>query len=268
MKIVFMSSNAVAQNRISEVVGYLLDKGNFNTSTENLPPIIAILGEANTANQSGLSTAPYQITSAQQAGAAYGYGSPIHSAARILFPLSGGGVSCPVIVYPQASSGAVANVQTITVTGTATGNGTVYVNVAGRSILDGASYAVNILTGDTPTAIGTKISNAINASLGAPTTAAPVAGVVTCTAKWTGLTTQDIKISVDTGVTATGCTFAIAQTVAGTGTPAVTTSLNMFGSQWNNIVLNTYGLVSATIGELETFNGGPDPINPTGRYIA
>jgi hypothetical protein len=53
---------------------------------------IAILAEANTANQSGLETDGTEITTAQAAGELYGYGSPIYHIMRILRPISGGGI--------------------------------------------------------------------------------------------------------------------------------------------------------------------------------
>lgn len=257
-----MSSNAVASNRISEVVGYLLDQGDFSTTSPNLPISIAVFGEANTANQSGLDTTkPARILSSQQAGQLYGFGSPLHTIADKLFPASGGGVSVPVWVYPQAAAGgAAAEVQTITVTGTATASGTINVMIAGRA------YPVNITSGDNVTAIGVKIYNAINGVLSCPVTATKLAGVVTLTAKWAGLTSAGITVSVDLGTTSLGSTYAVAEVTPGTGTPLIATQLAQFGTQWNNIVINGYGLVAQTIGELETFNGVPDPVSPTGRF--
>jgi phage tail sheath gpL-like len=263
-----MQSNAVAPNRIAEIVGYLLDTGDFSESNGNLPIAFAVLGEANTANQAGLDTTkPKQVLSSQQAGQLYGFGSPLYDMVRKFFPSSGGGVSVPVFVYPQAAAaGSVARVQTITITGTATANGTVYINIAGRTNKDGGNYAINVVSGDTPTDIGVKIYNAINNTLASPVIATKLAGVVTCTAKWTGLTSQGITITVDLGDTSLGSTYAVAETVAGSGTPLVAASLLQFGAQWNNVVINGYGLVAQTIGELEAFNGVPDPISPTGRF--
>src|SRR6185437_1382511 len=262
-----MSSTAVALNRISRIVGYQLTKGTFNTSSPNLPQRIAVLAEASTANQSGLSTSPVQITSAAQAGKLYGFSSPMYAIMRILFPVNGGGVTVPVIAFAQlAAGGSAAKAMTITVTGTATANGTHYININGREIIDGSAYAVNIVNGDTPTVIAGKIVTAINNVLSCPVSAANTAGVVTCTAEWTGLTSQDISITVDSNNTSIGVTYAVAQTVAGTGTPTVTSSLQLFGSDWNTIVINGYGAVSATMAEYEAFNGIPDPNTPSGRY--
>ena len=263
-----MASNAVGSERISRVVGYKIIKGDFSNVTPNLPQRIALLGEVNTANQATVTfDEGREITSAQQAGELYGYGSPIHMAMRILRPNAGGVGGVPTIVYPQeAAAGSVANEQTITVTGTADANTTHIVKIGGREILDGDSYGVNIEDGDTPTDVATKITDVINNVLGCPFTATSAIGVVTLVAKWTGLTSQDLTVSVDTGDEDAALTYAVAETVAGSGTPTVTDALNNFGDNWNTIVINTYGLVTATLNELEAFNGKPDPTTPTGRY--
>lgn len=266
-------SDAVGLERISRIVGYKLTTGDFSNTTPNLPQRIALLAEANTANQSTLATyTPYRITSAQAAGAAYGYGSPAHIMARILFPVNGGGSigGIPVWVYPQAEAGgATSSKQTITVSGTATSGGTHYVVIGGRYSLDGGSYAVNIAKDDTATQISTKIYNVINNVLGCPVTSAltsPVSAVTTAESKWKGLTAAGITISVDTGTDTLGVSYVVATTQAATGTPSIQPALDLFGSNWNTIVLNSYGFQSDVIDELEAFNGIPDPVNPTGRY--
>jgi phage tail sheath gpL-like len=261
-----MGSNAVSSAAVAAVTGYLLEKGYFNSSSPNLPQNISIFGQANTANQSGLSTDPVQITSAKQAATLYGYGSPIHAVARILFPNSGANVSIPVYVYPQAAaSGAVAKVITVTPTGTATANGTIYLNICGRTNLDGGSYAINVETGDDETDICDKMRTAVAAVLGCPILGSGTTTFI-ATAKFKGLESNDLKISVDLNGTSLGVTFAVVSTTSGSGTAAVTTSLNKFDNKWNTIVINTYGLVSDTMAEFEAFNGIPDPTVPTGRY--
>lgn len=261
------STPAVAVNAVSTVVGNLLAKGYFNTNSPFLPQSISIFGEANAANQSGLDVDnPATLTSLKQAGTLYGYGSPIYTAARQLFPASGAAVPIPVYVYPQAEAGgAVAKVITITTTGTASANGTIYLKINGRKILDGGSYAVNIEAGDTPTVISGKMRATVAAVLGAP-----VIGTGTTTAifttKWKGLTANDVNIVVDTNGTTTGSTFAVVDTTAGAGTPTVTASLTLIGNSWNTILVNTYGFVDTTVEEFEAWNGVPDPVTPTGRY--
>jgi phage tail sheath gpL-like len=263
-----MSSNAVGLEYASRVVGYKITKGDFSETSPNLPQRIAIIGEANTAQQAGLSTDPVQVTTAQQGGVLFGYGSPIHQQLRILFPVSGEGVGgIPVVVYPQAAAvGSTARIQTITVTGTPTGSGVHTLIIAGRRGLDGVPYDINIVKEDTPTTIAAKISDAINSVLGCPVSGSPALGVVTCPTKWTGLTAQSVTIEVSNNNNPLGITYAVAQTTPGAGTPSIAASLQKFGNEWNTIVLNSYGAESGILDALEAYNGIPDPVNPTGRY--
>jgi len=263
-----MISNAVGTERISTVLGYKLTKGNFSVTSPNLPQRIAILAEANTNKQSGLVTNPTVITSAQQAGQLYGFGSPVYNIMRILRPVSGDGVGgIPTVVYPQAeASGAAARVQTITVTGTATANGTHTLVIAGRENLDGQNYDINIVSGDTNAQIAAKISDAINAVLGCPVSSATATNVATVTTKWKGLTSQGVTISVNNRNNGLGISYAILETAAGSGTPDLGPALEQFGAAWNTIVINSYGTESTPMQTLEQFNGVPDPDNPTGRY--
>lgn len=261
-------SDAVGLELKSKVVGYKIVGTNFNNSTPNLPQRIALLAEANVANQSGLSTAGVQVTSAQQVGELAGYGSPAHSMARILFPKGGGGLigGIPVILYLQEEAdSAAAKVMTLTATGTATGNGTHTLYICGRNGLDGQFYDINIAIGDTPTAIATKAVNAISAVLGCPVSAASSAGVVTATTKWKGLTADDVTITVNTNGDALGVSWAVAETVDGAGTPSIADALDQFGNAWTTIVVNPY-TATAVLTALEAFNGIPDPLTPTGRY--
>lgn len=258
---------AVSENNISRIVGYAIAKGDFRIQSPNLPQRIALLGEANTAKQVGLSTDPQVVTTAKQVGDLYGYGSPLYQMARILFPVTGtGGVgSIPVVVYPQAEDvGTVAAERTITVTGAATKNVTHKVYVSGRDIIDGASYDIDIETGDAVADVASKISDAVNAVLASPVSAGAALGVATLTAKWKGLTSEELTVRVDTQGEDAGLSYAIASSAVGAGTPDdIADSLNKFGDEWNTIVVNPYG--SAAFSELEAFNGIPSD-NPTGRY--
>lgn len=264
-------SNAVLDTFVSRVLGYSLTAGNFQTITSNLPQRIALLGEANNANQGTLDTNPFTLLNLKQAGDRYGYGSPIYNAARILLPQTGGGVSgIPIVVYPQTEAGgAVAKALDVTPTGTATGNGTITLVINGRRGLDGVFFDVNIVSGDTPTIIVQKMIDAVNIVLGSTVIGTnSVATVARFTAKWRGLTSNDINITVDTNNTSLGVTFAVTQFAAGTGTPTIAAALALFGSQWNTIVLNPYGTDTSTMTALEAFNGRPDATSPTGRYGA
>lgn len=264
-----MSSDAIAINRISRIVGYKIVKGDFSTVTPNLPQRIAVLGEANDANQSTLDLTPTKITSAQQAGLKYGWGSPLYLICRILLPTSGGGVAgnAPVWVYPQAkAAGALPKIVEIAPSGNATDNGTHTIKIGGREGLEGVFYNVDIVAGDTPTVISQKITDAVNNVLGSPVTGVDHPYYSALTTKWSGLTANDLKVSVDTNGNDCGITYSFPVIQAGSGTPSVQAQLDNFGNDWNTIVVNGYGTVTSVMTALETFNGITDPDSPTGRY--
>jgi phage tail sheath gpL-like len=263
-----MTSDAVGIERISRIVGYKIIKGNFQESSPNLPQRVALLAEANTDNQTDLSVEPLQITSAQQAGIVYGYGSPIYLAARILFPKQGGGIGgIPVVVYAQEEAiGATAKIIEIEPAGVATSNGVHTLVIAGRTIVDGASYDIEIVAGDTTAEITAKITDVINNVLGSPVTATDTDYTAELTSKWKGLTANGLSVTVDDNGDSLGITYTITTLQAGAGTPSVADSLESFGNNWNTIVINSYGAVPAIITELESYNGVPDPTTPTGRF--
>lgn len=264
-----MASDAVGTERISRVIGYKIKKGDFATSSPNLPQRIVVLGEANEANQSSLDVSAKEITSAQQAGQLYGFGSPIHIMMRILRPLSGDGVGgIPTIVIPQAKAvGSAAKVMDITPSlTTITANGTHTLKVAGRGGMDYGFYDINIVTTDTVATLSSKISDALNALLGSPVIGTSSSTKATATAKWAGLTSNDLSITIDTNGDSLGITYVVALVTAGSGTPTIAAALALFGSNWNTIVVNPYTAPSI-MAALEAFNGIPDPEVPTGRYV-
>jgi phage tail sheath gpL-like len=265
-----MASTAVNFDLLSRVLGYKILKGIFQKAGKNLPMRIAIIGEANEANQNDLDTDPVEVPSAKKAGELFGYGSPIHMIMRILKPVSSDGVgTIPIIVFPQAKAvGATQKTLELEVTGVATANGTHTLKIAGRTGIDGASYDVNIEEGDNAATILGKIADAVNNVLGAPVIATEDDYTLTLTSKWAGLTADGLNVEVLTNGNDLGLTYAIADGAAGSGTPSVAASLDAFGNKWNTIVVNSYGLVSSVLNALENFNGIADPTTPTGRYGA
>ena len=265
-----MISDAVGSERVSRVVGYKLTTGNFQNVTPNLPQRIAIIGEANNANQATITNQPREITSAQQAGEIYGFGSPIHMMMRILRPISGDGVGgIPTVVYPQLEAvSAVARVDEIAITGTATANAVHTIVIGGRRNVDGQSYNFTVSKGDTPTIIGEKMADAVNNVLGCPFIATEDAGTVTLTSKCRGEVMNQIYIYVDKNDSDAGMTYVGTQETASTGLnlAGVSSSLALFGENWNTIVVNGYNDNADVIEALQDFNGIPDPTNPTGRF--
>ena len=259
-------STAVGTERRSRVSGYKIKKGFFNNDTQNLPQIIAVFGEANTANQSGINVTPVEVTSSKEAGELFGFGSPIHSQMRILRPINSDGVGgIPTVVFPQITSvSSTASTRVWTVLGTATSNATHTVVVNGRDNVDFQNYSFSVVSGDTPTIIAGKIKDAINSVLGSPVTATNTAGVVTATTKWKGATSNEINILIDFGSNSAGISYSQTAQTSGVGTVSLADSFALFGDTWYTAVTNPYGV--SKLAEFEQFNGFPDPESPTGRY--
>lgn len=262
----YMASNAIQQGWISRIVGYIIGFANFMVGSPNLPQSVAVFCEINDANQAADLT-PTAFSNAQAVAIKYGFGSPAHILARILFPISGGGISgIPVTFFPQAKAvSSVAKVITVTPTGTATKNGTHTINVSGRRGVDGSFYDIQIVVGDTAATISQKISDAVNKILASPTIGSVVSATAVFTAKWSGKTSNDIIVSVDNNGDTLGITYGVVNTTAGSGTPSISSALS-FGSTWYTIVLNSYGAETTILDALEAYNGVPSNTLPTGRF--
>jgi phage tail sheath gpL-like len=261
-------STAVSLDRISRVVGYKLKAGSFGTITPNLPQRIALLGEANTANQAGVDeNQPFPFINSKEVGDKYGYGSPLHIMSRILRPISGnilGGIE--TIIYPQLEAGGgTAGIYKlgVTVATTVTQNATHRVVVSGRDNIDGVSYAFTVSVGDSAADVRQAIVDAIANVLSSPVTAAENVNDVDFTTKWKGATAA-LNIRVDDGGKPAGIVYAESSNTAGTGEPSIANALVAFGNEWNTLVINPYGAVQFSA--LEAHNGVPDPDTPTGRY--
>lgn len=218
--------------------------------TAVLPQRIAVIGQGATA--ATYSTTKAQHTSAAAVGAAYGYGSPLHLAARQLFPVTGDGVgTIPVTFYPLEDHGSgVAAAGDITPSGTATETGTYY--VVCNNIY---SEAFTITAADTVGTICDSIVAAVNAVLEMPIIAADNTTDVTITAKWAGTTGNDLELSVDGP--SVGVSFAFTQPTGGATNPVISTATAQFGNVWETLVVNCFQSTDTTIlGDLSTFNEG------------
>jgi len=261
-------SSAIILDAVSRAVGYKLSLAQFAATSELLPISIAVLGEYNTANQATVTeNVPFPFTSADEVGAEFGYGSPLHIQARILRPVSGnilGGI--PTTIYPQKSdAGATATVIKIgvAVATTVTENATHELVVNGRRSIDGNRYAFSVVKGQNQAAVTASIIDAVNNVLQAPITASLSTLDVDCTTKWKGITSAELNISIETNGKAAGIVYSEVSKTAGAGVISLATSLGNFGETWHNLVVNPYADQLET---LEDFNGIPDPDTPTGRW--
>lgn len=226
-------SIAVDPSAVARVVGIqTIFKDLRNGALVLLPQRIAVIGQGS--SDSVYSTTKQQVTSASQAGALYGYGSPIHLAVKQLLPTNGDGVgTIPVTVYPLVDAvPGVASVGEITPTGTQ------LESAAYRVVVNGVrSEQFVVATGATIATVTADIATAVNSILDMPVKAVATATKVTLTSKWKGLSANDIYMQVE-GSTTAGITFAVTQPTGGLVNPSLAPALAQFGSVWETMVLN------------------------------
>ena len=258
-------STAVNLDRVSAITGYAIEGSLENVRAGNLLQRIAVLAEANAANQVGLPT-KLNFAIDKEVGDNLGYGSPAHIISRILRPLSGdklGGI--PTLIYPvEEADGATATVITIGITGTATKNKTHKIVLSGRDQIDGDSYSFVVEKNDGAAEISQKMIDAVNNILGAPAIGTVVADDAVFTSKWKGVTSKEMNISIDVQGDSAGITYSEESKVDGAGLPDISDALAEFGEEWNTLVINGIGSDSTILDALEAFNGNVN--DKTGRY--
>ncbi len=167
-----------------------------------------------------------RINNPAEAAAFFGRGSVLHEMLR-----GARQVNKETDMWAIALDDLVAGVQasqTLTLTGPATGAGTLALRINGELV------SVGVSSGDTATIVAAAIAAAVTAFTNGPVTAASALGVVTFTARHKGVFGNDIDIRVNyqlDEVLPAGLTVAIAVGVTGTGNPDVGTALAAISSE-------------------------------------
>lgn len=245
-------STAVDQSAVARVVGIKTAFVNLQAgAVVFLPQRVAVIGQG--ASASPYATTKRQVTSALEVANLYGFGSPLHLAARQLFPDNGDGVgTIPVTVYPLEDDGSgVVSTGDITPSGSATEAASFKVRI---NNID--SEEIVIAIGDTVAEMVTALTAAINAILEMPVVAVDSTTVVDFTSKWKGVSANDIVVEV-VGPTTVGVAFAITQPVGGLVNPSITAALAQVGNVWETMFLNCLDITDSTaLGEYSTFGEG------------
>lgn len=198
-----------------------------------LPQRIAILGQGS----AGVvySTDPRTVTNASEVGSRYGYGSPLHTAALELFPVTGNGVgTIPVTVYPLAENPAgVEATGAITPPAVATLSASYRIKV-GK--LESALFVIE--EDDTAADMAATITAAINATLELPVTAAVNGNAVDLTSKWAGSSANSIKVTLEPEADIEGDAFTVTALAGGLANPDVVAALAALGSTWETLLIN------------------------------
>lgn len=225
-------STAVDLSAVARVIGIKTNFVNLRASNVVfLPQRIAVVGQGSTA--AAYSTTKAQYTRANDVGAAYGYGSPLHQVAKQLLPNNGDGVgSIPVTFYPMVDAGgAAAAVGGVLPSGSTTGADTIEIQCSNVS-----TGVLAFASGLTVAQQVTALIAAVNAIVDMPVVASGTTSLV-LTSKWKGASANDIKVEVMAG-SGLGITYGITQPVGGSGNPDVSVALAQMGNVWETLVLN------------------------------
>lgn len=246
------NSIAVDRSAVARVVGIETIYKNLNNSNVAiLPQRVVIVGQGS--SDAVFASTKLQVTNAATVGATYGYGSPVHLAAKQLFPVNGDGVgSIPVTVVPLTDA-----VSGVAATGSIAPTGTQLTTAAYRVLVNGIrSEQFVINAGATIASICTSIATAINSVLDMPVKAVASATDVGLTSKWKGESANDIYVQV-TGPTDAGVTFAVTQLTGGLVNPTVDSALTQFGNVWETMVINCLNISDTdALDAYQTFGEG------------
>lgn len=245
-------STAVDASAIARVLGIAPIFKNLRAgSITYLPQRVAVIGQGATA--SVYSTDKAEYTSALAVAQAYGFGSPVHLAAKQLLPANGDGIgTIPLTIYPLEDDGAgVVSTGDITPSGAPTEANSYKVRI---NNIDSEPFVISV--GDVVADIVTAMTAAINAVLDVPIIAVDGVTKVDFTSKWKGVSANDIYVEI-VGSTTSGVSFAITQPVGGLVNPDVDVATAQVGDIWETLVLNCMDIAdTATLDKFSTFGDG------------
>ena len=173
------------ENAKGSIVAIEAENKNPNTSISSIPRKMLVLGSADSTYQ-GAKDKIIPIGKAKQAER-FGLGSQLQQMLKGIFDTSlNFDVYAAAVSEAEDANEAAAD---ITVTGTATKSGTIYVYIGG------IRTATNVKTGEDASQIHANMIKAISSVLDVPVKAADGTGKVTLTSKWKGKTANDITLS-------------------------------------------------------------------------
>lgn len=179
----------------------------------SVPLRIALIGAMRSTGASASAGTVYDISSmtAAETDALFGQSGELALMARKAFECATLFQRGPrVFAVPIAESGGVANVQTITGTGSASSDGNIIITVAGRQ------FIIGVRSGDAQNTIATAISNKLKENQqNLPVIVSVATNVVTLTHATKGINGVDVIVTVNQQVA--GNTQVVATGTAGTG---------------------------------------------------
>lgn len=230
------------------VPGSMVEFSNVR-ALQGLPPApqkILLIGQR-TAAGTIAQLVPKRLTSADMAAGFFGRGSQLHGMA--VASLAANSVTETWAIALDDNAGGTAATWTVTITGPATGTGSLAL------LINGTKVSVAVQSGDSATTIAAAVVAAVNALLDLIVTAANAAGVVTLTCRHKGTLGNDIDIRAnyyDGDLTPAGVTVAIAAAVAGATNPDLSTVWAAIGDeQYQTIALGLNDATNLTLADTE-----------------
>ena len=181
---------------------------------------ILLIGQPRATGSTLTDNTPTAISSLSELEQKAGRGSELALMGRAIF-LNAPSIPVSVSAIAEPSS-ATAGEGTITVSGTATESGSIFIYVAGRR------FIVDVADGDTNSDVATAIKDKLDEDEDLPVSASVSSDEVTLTARWKGVSGNGISISYndnDGDTSVGGITLTASATSGGTGTPDVSTSI-------------------------------------------
>jgi len=240
----------ISFNEISSTLRVPLTYIEFDNSRAVLAtPAIAhkvlVLGQM-LATGSASAAAPVRVLSADHAVQLFGQGSML---AGMFAALKSADRYMETWAVPLTDSGtAVAATGTLTVSGPATGSGTLNLYIAGQRV------RIAVMAADSAAEVATALAAAINADADLPVTASAAEAVVTLTARHKGECGNDIDLRLNyyTGeVLPAGLGVSVTPMSGGSGNPDVADAIVGFGDEWWNTIVMPW-TDAANMAALET----------------
>jgi phage tail sheath gpL-like len=229
-----ISFNSIPSTIRIPFVAAEIDNSRAQQGPALLPYRALIIGQRRSAG-TAVANSLHMVTSADQVATLAGRGSMLHRQAKAFFAANKF-TECWIGVLDDNGAG-VAATGTLTVTGPATADGTIYLYLGGDLV------TVAVANGDVQNAIATAIAAAINANADLPVTASATTNVVTVTFRHKGLVGNefDMRLNYQDGETLpAGVAIAFVAMASGTTAPVLTTLIANLGDSWFHIWAHPY----------------------------
>lgn len=255
-------STSISSGRQAKVSGYQISKLVKQRLSETLPMNVALISQPLAGYAGAFS--PVEITSSEQAGILFGFGSPIHLQSKILRPVTGGGLEgIPLMVYPVQSAANTLSSAEISITGedVSLKSSTHSIFVNGEEF----SYAVPAKTSKEDIVLLALKTLNNNRDACVVAVAGSTATKISLTSKGSGAIGQ-FKVRYAISKEGVGISYATETESSSDSLPStadIDLQLALFGDRWHTIVINSFG--TEFLKNYEEFNG--DPNDSDGRYL-